>query len=527
MPSVVRSQHARTALTRALLESAPGPVAWAGAGGAAHYRAAGGVARSLERIASWAEDEVDLLHLALGWRHAYQEADAEGSLTLVVEDLTPSFLAALETARSRNEDLLVVLLDVERRYVAEQRSMWGRGSGSPGPYAEARGFQFPPPVESERTERLARLLEAALEDRGVRFVHVLGPALDEEAAAPSGRRSSERWLSSAAGRPRPSWPGPVESSAPTRIETSALDSFETQTLARLAADLRDVPEVVCFWARSASPGPLGMLGRRLRRCALRGVLLEAAGAAAAGSHPLVAVSASRLPELIPELLEMAVFPVTLLVVGGGLAPLDDSDEPNPAGIRDLAFLRQIPEVTIGVPADEEEARGVLRALLALPGPGALRLASSPAVGVPDVDSHPLLRPGTGRRLREGGDLSLVCLGSTVFPAILASEALNSWGIRAGVYDLRYLEPLDQDLLEEAAACGRVLTVEEHCIRGGLGSAVLEYLASMGRCDVLVEVLGIQPSLAEVDPEAHGLTAEGIAEAARRILGLGTDSKEAR
>jgi len=510
------------ALSQALLSCDPGPVAWAGAGGAAYRRALGGVARSLERVCSWAEDEVDLLHLALGWRQACLDSEAGGPLTLVIEDLPPSFLAALEAAVAATSDLLVVLLDGQRRYVEEGRSRWGRPPGTSGTYAGARGFPFPLPVESDRPERLIKAVQGALDGRGVRFLHILGPLPEEGSSLPPGRRSSEPWLTSTTDRPRPSWPDPVEG-APARGALPAGDSFETQVLARLAADLLDTPEVVLFWARSAAPGPLAMLGPRLRRCNLRGALLEAAGAAAAGRHPLVALSASRLPLLLPELLDMAAFPLTLLVLGGGLTPVGGSEEPNPAGIRDLSLLRQVPEITIAVPADEEEARGVLRGLLGLPGPGALRLSSSPAVGVPDSEEQPSLPPGRGRRLRSGGDLSLVCLGSTVFPAILASEALNSWGLRAGVYDLRYLEPLDQELLDEAAACGRLLTVEEHCVHGGLGTAVLECLARQGRTDVRVEVLGIQPGLALPDPEAHGLAAEGIAEAARRILGLGSGS----
>ncbi len=510
------------ALSQALLSSDPGPVAWGGAGGGAHHRAVGKVPKSLERICSWAEDEVDLLHLALGWRQARVGSDFEGPLTLVIEDLPPGFLASLESAVPATADLLVVLLDLERRYVEEGRSRWGRNSGTSGTYAEARGFHFPQPVESDRPDRLVKSLQAALDERGVRFLHILGPVPEEGSPPPPGRRSSEQWLPSSANRPRPSWPDPVEAGA-ARGTLPAHDSFETQVLARLTADLMDTPEVVCFWARSAAPGPLAMLGRRLRRCNLKGALLEAAGAAAAGSHPIVALSASRLPLLLPELLEMAAFPLTLLVLGGGLAPVGDSEEPSPANIRDLSFLRQVPEITIAVPADEEEARGVLRGLLGLPGPGALRLSSSPAVGVPDSTEHLSLPPGKGRRLRPGADLSLVCLGSTVFPAILASEALNSWGLQAGVYDLRYLEPLDEALLNQAAACGRLLTVEEHCIHGGLGTAVLESLALQGRTDVLVQVLGVQPDLAVPDPEAHGLTAEGIAEAARRILGLGVGS----
>lgn len=493
-------------------------MAWSGTGGAAHYRACGGVSRSLERIASWAEDEVDLLHLALGWRHARIGTELDGPLTLVIEDLPPVFLSALEAAIPRGTDLLVVFLDTARRYTEQGRSRWGRGSGSPAPYAEARGFRFGQAVEASRPDRLARALQGAVSERGVRFLHVLGPPMDAEAPASSAHRTEEAWLSSRLDRPRPSWPEPVE---PALGHSPEIDSFETQALARLTSDLTQIPEVVCFWARSATPGPLAALGRRLRRCSLKGVLLEAAGAAAAGSHPVVAVSAPRLPLLLPELFEMAVFPLTLLVMGGGLTPAHGSEEPNPAAVRDLAFLRQVPEITIAVPADEEEARGVLRGLLELPGLGALRLASSPAVGVPDLEEPSSLPPGKGRRLRPGGDLSLLCLGSTVFPAILASEALNSWGVRAGVYDMRYLEPLDRELLIQAASCGRILTAEEHCIHGGLGTAVLECLAREDRTDVQVEVLGIRPDLDQVDPEAHGLSAEGIVEAARRILGLGT------
>jgi transketolase C-terminal domain/subunit len=518
-------------LGRGLLAAGAGPVAWSGPAGSFFYRLRGGEPGALEAIAQGSGSEEELLGLALGWR----AAQGAGPLTVVVEQLSPGLLAGLARAARRDEDLLVILVDPGRRYSSQRASgvLLGRRpsrADTPAHYLETLGVHYLGPLELDRAERLQRDLASALGRQGTRLLHLVGPAAEVDGppdpdpspqsgeftavttAFVSGRPARPGTAAEAAARrlrtPGPAEPAPIQTRRARRPE-----GLESAALTRLAVDLAADPEVVCFWARSAGPGPLKLLGERLIVRELPEVMLAAAGAAAAGRFPVLAVSARGLPRLLGPLMTGVGFPITLLVLGGGSG---SGSPPHPAALHDLALLRALPSATIAVPADEEEFRGMMAALRRHPGLGVVRLTSSPAVGVEgDGPPHPL-PPGRGRLLRRGRQLSLVTVGSTVFPAVLASELLHSWGLEVGVYDMRYLQPLDRDLLAQAAEAGAILTVEDHAPRGGLGTALLEEMARAGQASVPVRTLGVGRGGAGL--ESCGLDAQGIAAAALEFLG---------
>jgi len=265
---------------------------------------------------------------------------------------------------------------------------------------------------------------------------------------------------------------------------------------------------------------LAMLGDRLLRRPSSGVLAEARGAAAAGQYPIVAVGARLLPTLMPQLMGGLEHPLTLLVTGGGLSFAGGDTLLNPGALRDLALLRMVSGLHVHVPADEAEALQVIRTARSLPGALAVRFTSAPAVGMNEPEAT--LAAGKSRRLRAGRDLAILALGSTVFPSVLAAESLAAWGVDCTVFDARFVEPLDPQMLEQAAACGRILTVEEHCRQGGLGTAVLEGLQKGGLHQVATWSLGLpddEPIPVGSTLEQFGLFAEGIQKAAAQGLGL--------
>lgn len=179
---------------------------------------------------------------------------------------------------------------------------------------------------------------------------------------------------------------------------------------------------------------------------------------------------------------------------------------------DVALMRAIPGMTIVVPADDIEARAAVRAAYETDGPFYLRFGR---LAVPVINDRPDYRfaLGKGILLREGGDLTIIACGLEVGESLLAAERLAGDGIRATVIDMHTIKPLDKDLvIRSAARTGRVVTVEEHSIIGGLGSAVAETLAE--ECPSKMLRIGIRDCFGESGPalellHKYQLDAEGI------------------
>lgn len=179
---------------------------------------------------------------------------------------------------------------------------------------------------------------------------------------------------------------------------------------------------------------------------------------------------------------------------------------------DIALMRTIPGMTIVVPADDIEAREAVRAAYETDGPFYLRFGR---LAVPVINDRPdyHFELGKGSVVREGTDLALIACGLEVGEALQAAARLEEDGISARVINMHTIKPLDRDLLIRSAAdCGRVVTVEEHSIIGGLGSAVAETLAEEYPAKLLR--IGIRDRFGESGPAAellhkYQLDAEGI------------------
>ncbi|TMA47505.1 MAG: transketolase family protein [Deltaproteobacteria bacterium] len=190
-------------------------------------------------------------------------------------------------------------------------------------------------------------------------------------------------------------------------------------------------------------------------------------------------------------------------------------------IEDIALLRSIPGMTVLSPADPNESLRAVRAAAEIEGPVYIRLGFlSPLDGY-----EAEFRVGEAVTIREGRDLTLVATGGCVGTVLAVREALRADGISARVLNVHTLKPLDRAAIERAAReTGRLLTVEEHSILGGLGGAVAEVLAELGTGrlarvglrDVFATEVAPYPELLRL----HGLDAAGVEAAARALLGLG-------
>jgi transketolase len=212
--------------------------------------------------------------------------------------------------------------------------------------------------------------------------------------------------------------------------------------------------------------------------------------------------------------------VKIVAIGGGFAY--GAMGATHHAIEDLAVMRAMPSLTVVAPGDPIEARAATRALVAHPGPCYLRLGKA---GEPAVHPAPVeLEIGRAIRLRDGDDLTLISTGGLLHLAARAAERLASEGIEARVLSMHTLKPLDTDAILAAAIETRlVVTLEEHSIVGGLGSAVAELLAETPEVRVRFKRLGLPPSFSpyigaqDYLLERHGLTAEAVAAVVKALL----------
>ena len=184
-------------------------------------------------------------------------------------------------------------------------------------------------------------------------------------------------------------------------------------------------------------------------------------------------------------------------------------------------MRSIPGMVVLCPADEVEARAVVKAAYQYQGPVYMRFGRL-AVPVFHDEADYKFEIGKGEVLREGSDLAILATGLEVAEAMKAAETLAAGGVQARVLNLCSIKPLDTGLVLKAAAeCGRVVTCEEHSVIGGLGEAVCAAIAEAGvACKV--KRVGVQDEFGRSGPAKEllarfGLDAAGIAAACRELL----------
>jgi transketolase len=185
---------------------------------------------------------------------------------------------------------------------------------------------------------------------------------------------------------------------------------------------------------------------------------------------------------------------------------------------DIALIRTIPGMTLLSPADPSEGHRAVRAAATIDGPVYIRLGFLTPIDGYDAE----FRVGEAVTMRDGTDVTIMATGGCVNTALLVHDALKTSGIAAGVVNMHTLKPLDRAAIERAArTTGRIVTVEEHSIIGGLGGAVAEVIAELG-IGRLTRV-GIRDVFCtEVEPypellRIHGLDAAGVEAAVRATL----------
>ena len=187
---------------------------------------------------------------------------------------------------------------------------------------------------------------------------------------------------------------------------------------------------------------------------------------------------------------------------------------------DIALMRTIPGMVVMCPSDYVEAKAAVRAAVEHDGPVYLRFGRA---NVPIINDRPdyKFEIGKGEVIRDGKDVTIVATGLCVESAMGAAQKLAEEGIDAEVINICTIKPLDEDLIVASAKkTGKVVTVEEHSVIGGLGSAVCDCLAA--KCPTVVKKLGMQDVYGESGPaaalvERYGLDANGVYKSVKEFL----------
>lgn len=390
---------------------------------------------------------------------------------------------------------------------------------TPGMIFEELGLTYFGPVDGHNIAALKRTLRQAARMKGPVLVHVLtekGKGYHYAEAAP------ERFHGIG--------PFDLDNGLP-RSKKKSLTYTEVfgNTMLKLAAEN---PKIVALTAAMAGGTGLSRFAELYpQRFYDVGIAEQhaaglAAALAAGGLKPVFAVYSTFLQRAYDQMIHdvcLQKLPVVFAIDRAGIVGEDGETH---QGIFDLSYLRSIPGMAVMAPRNEDELQHMLyTALHGAPGPSALRYPRDKGEGVALKEPH-LLPWGQGELLREGKDLLIAAAGTVANAALAAAERLfNEEGIDAAVINARFVKPLDEKLiLEWAARCGRVLTVEENTLVGGFGSAVLELLSKRGLV-LPVRRLGIDDRFVEQGPRSlvlslYGLDAEGIFREALSLAGAG-------
>ena len=351
---------------------------------------------------------------------------------------------------------------------------------------EELGFTYLGPIDGHDLQGLTEVLQAAKKIDGPVLVHVL-------TKKGKGYKPAEESPNKFHGT------GPFDIATGKKIANPNAPITYTEVFGRTLTELANADKDI-IGITAAMPDGTGMSTFAKAHperffdvgIAEQHAVTSAAGAAAAGMKPVAAIYSTFLQRAYDSVLHdicMQKLHVTLCLDRAGLVGDDGYTH---HGVFDYAYLRSMPEMTIMAPKDENELRHMLKTAVDFDGPISVRYPRGSGVGVSITEPMHSLPIGKAEVLREGKDVCLWAIGSMVQSALQAADKLAEQGISAGVVNMRFAKPLDEELLlEYAAQYGKIVTLEEGVLQGGVGSAVLETLNAakmLQKCQVLT--LGI-------------------------------------
>jgi 1-deoxy-D-xylulose-5-phosphate synthase len=381
---------------------------------------------------------------------------------------------------------------------------------TPGVLFEALGFRYFGPVNGHNVHQLVKIFEQVKGLKGPILVHVqtqkgkgYEPAEGHEqkfhAATPFDKMTGKVFKKS-----------------------DSLPSYTSIFGNALVEIVKDNPKVIGITAAMGDGTGLDILQKAFPHNYFDVGIAEghavtfAAGMATQGIIPVVAVYSTFLQRGFDQIVHDVALQKLHVVFVLDRAGLVGADGPTHHGAFDLSYLRMIPGMVIMAPKDEAELRNMLyTAIQYKDGPVAIRYPRGSAFGVPIKEGFELMEIGKSEQLTDGEDVALLAIGSMVDYAVKIAERLKPDGISCGVINMRFVKPLDTNLLDRVAKkYSKVVTLEESTLVGGFGSGVLEYFAEKKyKCDVLR--IGLPDNFVDHGTQAElhhllGIDPEGIA-----------------
>lgn len=356
---------------------------------------------------------------------------------------------------------------------------------------ESLGFRYFGPIDGHNMEELVEVLSQLKKIKGPKLLHIV-------TKKGKGLRQAEN--------------NPVTYHAPGRfdVETGAQIKHNStgeplkyqDVFGRTIIELAEANEGIVGITPAMPTGcSLNLMMEKMPKRAFDVGIAEqhavtfAAGLAAQGMTPFCNIYSSFMQRAYDQIIHDVALQHLPVVICLDRAGLVGDDGPTHHGAFDMACLRPIPGLTIAAPMDEHELRNMMYTAQ-LPGQGAvvIRYPRGLSVHADWKNDFEALPVGKGRQMVEGSDVAIVSIGHVGNAAVEAAYRLKAANVSASVYDMRYLKPIDTQLLDEIAKKGyrRIVTVEDGVKKGGLGSAVLEYFAEVGVM-VPVTVLGLPDS----------------------------------
>ena len=386
----------------------------------------------------------------------------------------------------------------------------------PGNVFEELGFKYFGPIDGHDLGSLVPVLRSAREYDGPVILHVI-------TQKGRGYRPAEERPVQFHG------PGPFEIESGKMIKKSEPPTYSqvfSQTLVELASKRSDIVAITAAmpdgtkldYFQSRFPDRYFDVGIAEQHAAT-----FAAGLAVAGLRPVFAVYSTFLQRAYDQLIHDVChqnLPVLFAVDRAGLVGGDGATH---QGVYDLAFLRTVPNLDIAMGKDERELQQLIRLAVDRPGPVAVRYPRGAGRGLDLSENGESIQWGKAEWIHRGRDLTIMAIGPMVYRALDVREKLQSQGFDVGVVNARFVKPLDEETLEAVAGSSyAIMTLEEHALAGGFGSAVAEWADTHGiatpiRLEGLPDVF-IDHGPTDYYLDLYGLSVEALFRKAEEWLG---------
>ncbi len=301
-----------------------------------------------------------------------------------------------------------------------------------------------------------------------------------------------------------------------------------ETLVRLG---KQIPEIVVLDADLSKSTKTIMFAKKYPErffemgIAEANMVTTAAGLSSCGKIPFVSTFAvfatGRVYDQIRMDISYSNLNVKIFATHGGISV--GKDGASHQMIEDLALMRVLPNMEVFAPSDSEQTRKIVELMATKQGPMYARVGRADAPVIYSKDDLKDIKIGKGIIAHDGDDVSIIACGTMVDHALDAKDILKKENISARIIDMHTIKPIDKDIILKCAKdTNAIITIEEHSIIGGLGSAVCEVLAEQGKCRV-VKRMGVYDMFCESgDPkdlfEKYGLDAAHIASKVISLLG---------